>query len=487
MRTILILMDSLNRLILPSYGNSWTKTPNIDRLATEGVIFENHYCGSMPCIPARRDLLTGRLNFLETRWGPLEPWDNLLPEILRNQNGTYSHMITDHCHYFNGGAGDRYQNIFDSWEYMRGQPWDPWHGVVHPKQQPAGARNYSYSKYQHQHLANLEYRDTEKDESYSSVQCLQAACNFVERNHRADNWHLHLELFDPHEPFDCPQAYLDELGDTWAGPPYTCPEYAPVNPEEDTTAIVEHFQKAYAATLTMADRWLGQLFDRMDRFDMWKDTAVILTTDHGYLLGEHGYWAKNYMMCYEELTHLPLIIRHPDAIPGRRKALTGAIDIMPTILDFFSLSDTPEFVTGKSIVPLLREDGDHHNGVLFGYFGREVNMTDGRYTYHRMPTPESKCDYHFTDYHLAGPEVVKNAEIGRHLKTCQGIPHFRLAVESTLPDGYDGSGVIFDLKNDPFQETPITDKNLEDRLAAKLKVLLREADAPARQYKRLAL
>ena len=90
----------------------------------------------MPCIPARRDLFTGRLNFLETRWGPLELRDDLLPDIVREQLGTYSHMITDHPHYFNGGAGDRYHNIFDSWEYMRGQPWDPWRGVVNPDHMP---------------------------------------------------------------------------------------------------------------------------------------------------------------------------------------------------------------------------------------------------------------------------------------------------------------------------------------------------------------
>jgi arylsulfatase A-like enzyme len=110
MRTVCILMDSLNRQMLPAYGNDWVMTPNFDRLARAGVVFDNHYCGSMPCIPAGRDLLTGRINFLETRWGPLEPWDDTLPAIIREQLGTYSHMITDHCHYFNGGAGSRNKN-----------------------------------------------------------------------------------------------------------------------------------------------------------------------------------------------------------------------------------------------------------------------------------------------------------------------------------------------------------------------------------------
>jgi arylsulfatase A-like enzyme len=474
--------------MLSVYGNDWVNTSSIDRLAAGGVIFDRHYCGSMPCIPARRDLLTGRVNFLETGWGPLEPWDALLPTLLRDEIGTYSHMITDHCHYFNGGAGDRYQNIFDSWEYMRGQPWDPWHGVVNPKPLPVGARKYCYGKrYQHQHLANLEYRDTEKDDAYSSVQCIEAACHFIERNHGEDNWHLHLELFDPHEPFDCPQAYLDEYGDQWDGPPSTCPDYAPLHRDKDTPEAVEHLRKAYAATLTMIDRKLGQLLDMMDRFNMWEDTAVILTTDHGYLLGEHGLWAKNYMMCYDELVHLPFIVRYPGAIPGRRQALTGAIDVMPTILDMHGARDIPESVMGKSIVPLLKEDGHHHDGLLFGYFGREVNMTDGKYTYHRMPTPNSTCDFHFTDFSTAHPSKVLKAELGTYLKHSNGIPHFRLIRQSGLPQGCDGQHLIYDLENDPNQRKPVHDHKRERELTEKLRILLQQADAPDCQYERLAI
>lgn len=486
MRTIFILMDSLNRHMLGAYGNDWVRTPNIDRLAEEGVVFDRHYCGSMPCIPARRDLFTGRLNFLETGWGPLEPWDDLLPVILRDRKHTYSHMITDHCHYFNGSAGDRYQNVFDSWEYMRGQPYDPWHGVVNPKPPPSGSRTYCYSKYRHQHLANMEYRDPEDDRSYSSIQCIESAREFIERNHRDDNWHLHLELFDPHEPFDCPREYLDEYVDTWTGPPATCPDYAPLD-EKDTPEAVAHFQKAYAATLTMADHWLGMLFGVMDKYDMWNDTAVILTTDHGYLLGEHGFWAKNYMLCYEELTHTPLIVRHPDAVPGRRRALTGAIDIMPTLLEMHGILDIPDSVRGRSIVPILKRDGVHHRGVLFGYFGREVNMTDGRYTYHRMPVPGSRCDYHFTDFSLAGNKTVTEAKVGTHLNTCRGIPHFRIAKESTFPHSGDGRNLIFDLQTDPHQESPVTDADIESELAVSLTRLLQEADAPEGQFTRLGL
>jgi len=488
-RTIFILMDSLNRRFLRAYGNDWVNTPNIDRLASRGLVFDNHYCSSMPCIPARRDLLTGRPNFLEATWGPLEPWDDLLPDILRDRRGVYSHMITDHIHYFNGGAGDRYHNIFDSWEYFRGQPWDPWRGVVEPAEPLAGARTYCYGKrYRHQHLANLEYRNAQRDEDYPTIQCIDAAVEFVDRNRQADGWHLHLELFDPHEPFDCPQRYLDEYGDSWSGPPLTCPEYGPVDEAIDTPESVKHIRNAYAATLTMADRRLGKLFDAMDRHDMWRDTAVVLTTDHGYLLGEHGYWAKNLMLPYQELVHLPLIVHHPAVpAPGRRAALTSALDIMPTLLAMHGIDDIPASVTGRTLTALLPADAPHHDAVLYGYFGREVNMTDGRYTYHRMPADGAPVHRHCTSYRGLTAETINHADFGPHLKWCKGIPHFRITEASSRPRDLPPHNIIYDLSADEGQHHPVSDTALDDRLGETMKRLLQRADAPPCQFDRLGL
>lgn len=73
MKTIVILMDSLNRRFLPAYGNTWVRTPNIDRLAARSCVFDNHFVGSAPCMPARHDLLTGRIDFLERNWAPVQP------------------------------------------------------------------------------------------------------------------------------------------------------------------------------------------------------------------------------------------------------------------------------------------------------------------------------------------------------------------------------------------------------------------------------
>ena len=86
MRSVFIMFDSLNRRALGPYGGKTVPTPNFDRLAKKTVTFDNHYIGSMPCMPARRDLQTGRLSFLHRSWGPLEPFDNSVPELLAEKS-----------------------------------------------------------------------------------------------------------------------------------------------------------------------------------------------------------------------------------------------------------------------------------------------------------------------------------------------------------------------------------------------------------------
>ena len=103
MRTIFVLFDSLNRSAVGAYGSTAVRTPNFDRFAARAVTFDKHYVGSLPCMPARRDMHTGRLNFMHRSWGPLEPFDNSFPQILK-ENGVYTHLISDHLHYFEDGG-----------------------------------------------------------------------------------------------------------------------------------------------------------------------------------------------------------------------------------------------------------------------------------------------------------------------------------------------------------------------------------------------
>lgn len=116
MRAIMIMFDTLTRNYLPNYGNNWVIAPNFQRLEEHCVTFDHFYGGSMPCMPARRELHTGKLNFLYRSWGPLEPFDISVVDVLKNK-GIYTHLITDHSHYFEDG-GATYHNRYNSWRFF---------------------------------------------------------------------------------------------------------------------------------------------------------------------------------------------------------------------------------------------------------------------------------------------------------------------------------------------------------------------------------
>src|SRR5436190_18965303 len=130
------MFDSLNRHLLSPYADTFVDAPNFARLAARAVTFDNFYAGSMPCMPARREMHTGRYNFLHRSWGPLEPFDDSMPQML-GEAGVHTHLVSDHPHYWEDG-GATYHTRYTTWEFFRGQEGDPWKGVGDPT--PVGNR-----------------------------------------------------------------------------------------------------------------------------------------------------------------------------------------------------------------------------------------------------------------------------------------------------------------------------------------------------------
>jgi len=121
-------------------------------------------------------------------------------------------------------------------------------------------------------------------------------------------------------------------------------------------------------------------------FEMWDDTLLIVCTDHGFLLGEHDWWAKSVMPWYNKIIQTPLFIWDPRSKLNnqRRKSLVQTIDFAPTILDFFQ-AEIPDTVQGKSLEETIEQDARVREGGLFGIHGGHVNVTDGRFVYMRAP------------------------------------------------------------------------------------------------------
>lgn len=283
MKAIMLMFDSLNRLMLKPYGGTLTDTPNFRRLAERAVTFDRCYAGSLPCMPARRELHTGRYNFLHRSWGPIEPFDVSMPELL-SKNGVHTHLVSDHGHYWEDG-GATYHQRYDTWEIVRGQERDRWKARVAPTPLPD-----HYGRCDAQEEVNRLYIGTKAAMPLSQVYGL--GLEFLEANFQADNWFLQLECFDPHEPFYIPPDAGKNRDDGYDGPRFDWPAYRRVS---EPPEAVEHCRRRYLELLRLCDEQVGRILDFMDAHDLWRDTMLIVNTDHGFLLGEHGWWGKGLM------------------------------------------------------------------------------------------------------------------------------------------------------------------------------------------------
>lgn len=492
MKVLFVILDTLRRDYLEPYGTSWVHTPNIARLAARSVVCDNHWVGSLPCMPARREFMTGRHNFLERGWGPLEPFDDVLPELLRRRQpkGVFSHLITDHYHYFYLG-GEGHNSSFSSWQFERGQENDFWISRVDlPALPEAMGRLAKMPQHALNRLAQRE------EHEFSGPRCVQHAVQWLHDNKESDDWFLQLELFDPHEPFYAVPKYLELYGDSWEGPLYDWPEYGAC---ADDPAAIEHIRKAYAALLTMTDHWLGRLWDALDALDRWRDTLVVLTTDHGTMLGEHQYWMKNLMPVYNEIARIPLIVH----LPGSRRAgarvgaLTQTTDLMPTLLDYFG-TPAPPHVHGASLRPALEAGAAVHDSLIYGYFGMALNATDGRCTYFRDPVQHPATVYAYTamptQFHaFMTREELAQAQMGRFLGHTYNIPVYRVPQAGKPPhrheaaEPYAARHELYDLAADPGQERPLDDPATERHFEDLLRAHLTRVQAPAEQAARLGL
>lgn len=503
MRAIMVMYDTLRFDVLPNYGGSEAPLPNFQRLADKTVTFDTSYVCSLPCMPARRELHTGRPNFLHRGWGPIEPFDDSMPELLK-RNGIYSHLVTDHNHYVEDGGGT-YHTRFSSWECNRGQEGDPWCGSAEPRDtlsphvfpakpgQPASIK---------QHLLQLGGQDRinrrkfKSSADYPMHKTFDGGIEFIENNLQYDNWFLQIETFDPHEPFDVPNEYVKAMLDPDGMTQVDWPPYAPV---EEDAGLVDEVRKKYLALVTFCDAQLGRVLDAMDRYDMWKDTMLIVNTDHGFMLSEHNWWGKMSMPDYEEIVHTPLFIWDPTLghAGERRDQLVQTIDIAPTLLDYFGV-EIPADMLGKSIRSVIRDGAVLHEYGIFGAFGSVLNITDGRYVYMLAPADEEAPSYEYTHMptHMRARFSVQEmqelalAEPFSFTKGCK-VMKIRAGAggnvgtrKGKVPTG---EYLLFDVKADPKQMTPLHDEAVIKRMRGALRQVLQENDAPAELYTRYGL
>ncbi|MFC3767056.1 sulfatase [Paenibacillus sp. GCM10012303] len=471
----------LNRVMSPEQPEWIVPTPNMDRLARRGTVFDNAWCGSTPCMPARRDIYTGRYEFLERGWGPLEDGDLDLPRQVSGppnqslsrqlaQGYPVSYMVTDHFHLWEQGAGN-YHMGYTGFDFVRGHEADAWKTdpVVFPC--PDDADHKVERHHRNVHLTR------KSEEDYFCAKVFTQAADWLEANRSHDNFYVHIDCFDPHEPWDPPEEWLKKFDprgydvDRWKSMvPYDKWEnhYAP---EE-----LRHVQARYAAMVAMTDKWLGKLLDKLDELDLWNDTMVIFTSDHGTYNGDHGRIGKLQTHQHDACGHIPFIVAHPrDGHGERRSQLVQLVDIYPTVLSAVGRPCPPDR-HGIDLLPVLRDAGaGTRRYAISGMFGRSVTITDGEWILHQSPVPDNKPLYwygHSTARFI--PYDLGPYEKGRRAVDCPswGTPTW-----------------LSDKTADPNEYTNLADVRPDklDELQRELAVKLGELGAPAEQLERLGL
>ena len=499
-RCVVVMYDTLCRHFLPSYGNAWVQAPNFARLARRCVQFQNFYVGSMPCMPARREMHTGRYNFLHRSWGPLEPFDDSMPAILDAQ-GVHTHKVTDHYHYWEDG-GATYHHRYTTFDLVRGQEGDRWIGDVDRLRDPHfGAQRWPETQRLRAHKQdNINRLHMDRASLQPQYKTFGLGLEFIERNKDADRWFLQIETFDPHEPFFTQVEFQALYPHEYDGPPFDWPPYREVREDEQT---VSHIRYMYAALVSFCDQQLGRVLDLFDRYDLWQDTMLLVNTDHGFLMGEHDWWAKVVSPFFQEVAHIPFWAhdpREPGCAGSSRVALTQTIDLAPTVLDYFDVA-IPADMQGQPLRQRMLRDSPVREAALYGVMGGQVNVTDGRYVYMRgncTPDNAPLYDYTLMPTHmrsLFSPQELQRwekVEGFAFMKGCQVMqiptrtPRVLLAQDNPLGRTRSAT-LLFDVLTDPGQTQPLDDPDIEARM---ITLMLREMarnECPAEQYLRLGL
>ncbi len=359
---LFIVSDDLNNM-LGCYGDSLAKTPNIDKLAARGVVFEKAYCTFPLCGPSRNSMLTG---LYPNSTGIIQnaqifrqtiPKQVSMPQAFRQQG------------YFAGRIGKLYHYNVPNSVGTNGHD-DP--GSWEMELNPAGVDRLE----EHSKIFSLTpgqfggtlswYASPKGDDRHTDGLMADDAAWVLERCAKKQDrpFFLAVGFFRPHTPYVAPRPYFD------LHPEKTMPvvqgvkeDQADIPPaglgsykkEQDklTDDLRRQARQAYNASITFMDAQVGKVVDTLDRLGLADNTIIVFTSDHGYHMGEHGLWQK--MSLFEESARVPLLIVAPGMKKGVvAKAPVSHLDLFPTLADLCGVTP-PANIQGQSLAPMLED------------------------------------------------------------------------------------------------------------------------------------
>ena len=416
---LFITVDDL-RPQLGCYGDRFAKTPNIDRLASRGVVFERAYCQMALCSPSRTSFLTGlrpdttKVYDLTTHFRTALPGAITLPQLFKN-NGYYSHGIYKVFHL--AGTAPTVGNMDDPISWSDAQEL-PKTGVYGPEGQAlleadmeAYRRDRAAGIIRPVRSLAMEAPEV-PDESLSDGEVARRAISFLQ-NHVNEPFFLGVGLYKPHLPFVAPKKYWDmykpeelRLPDNRStprgAPPYSVVDTAELRnftdiPKEGpiTEELGKRLLHGYLASISYIDAQIGLVLDELDRLKLADHTVVVLLGDNGYQIGEHGMWARKHTN-FETSARVPLIIAPPRFDRGfKSRTVVELLDVYPTVASLCGLKP-PSNLEGEDLRRALNQPDPNWRRAAYTQYPRGKFMgrsvTDGRFRYTEWAAPGQAPD-----------------------------------------------------------------------------------------------
>lgn len=441
---LFIVVDDL-RPELGCYGVEQIHSPNIDKLASEGVMFKNSFCNISVCGASRSSILTGeyptrtRFTTYFTRIEEDAPGVTTLPGQFA-KNGYYTTSLGKVIHHLDDALQSwtetpwrpDYPNSIHVQEYWRDyrSPDNIW---TKDTLQPAGMVGPAW---EHAEVPDSAY--------YDGKIANKAISKLNELANSEQPFFLAVGFLKPHLPFNAPAKYWDMYSreEIDKAPNPFFPQNAPkesfynygelrnyANIPNDKKPLDEKTSRAlkhgYYACVSYTDALIGRVLTTLEQTGLDKNTIVVLWGDHGYSLGEHTHWCKH--TCFYNALHTPLIIKAPGYKAAKTEALISYVDIFPTLCELAGLP-LPETLQGESAVAILKNP-----------------EKKGGYEFCRYPNGESVVTnrYIYTEYY--------NPKTGGYL-----------------------SNMLYDHKNDPQENVNVADEPEYQKTVAELREKLRE-------------
>jgi arylsulfatase len=406
---LMLMADQLRVDCVGAYGNKAIKTPHLDRIANEGIRFQNAYTCTPSCTPARSALMTGLgpwrhgmlgMTNMATNPYPMEKAAALAAAgyhttsigknhyyPMSNPHG-YHHLISDeHCSYwFHKEGEDKPQSDEERCDY------ESWFWSQMPDKDP--------------HATGLGWNDQPSkpfvypEEMHATHWTGSTAVRFLQQYERPEPFFLKVSFIRPHSPYDPPERFFKmyekealpeaQVGE-WAA------RYEPRNTDQDdlwhgklTKEEIHHSRQGYYGSVSFVDEQVGRILAALEQRKMLDDTLIVFFSDHGDMLGDHNLWRKTYG--YESSAHIPMMMR-PAAGMGlgpvgqRIDNPVELRDLLPTFLDAAGAA-VPESLDGKSLLHLVRSQGsdwrpyiDLEHNICYDVTNHWNGLTDGKWKY----------------------------------------------------------------------------------------------------------